>query len=84
VVVDSLINNRATKENIELLRDKFMKTSVDDQIILFISGHGLLDENLDFYFATYDIDFKNPATRGYGTKIWRIFWTGYPPVKNCC
>lgn len=82
VVVDSLINNRATKENIELLRDKFMKTSVDDQIILFISGHGLLDENLDFYFATYDIDFKNPATRGLRYEDLENLLDGIPSRKK--
>lgn len=82
VVVDTLINNRATKENIELLHDKFMQASVDDQIILFVSGHGLLDESLDFYFATYDIDFKNPATRGLRYEDLENLLDGIPSRKK--
>jgi WD40 repeat protein len=82
VVVDSLINARATKENIEHLRERFMQTSVDDQIILFISGHGLLDESLDFYFATYDIDFKNPATRGLRYEDLENLLDGVPSRKK--
>src|SRR5262249_15670050 len=35
-----------------------------DDVIVFVSGHGLLDENLDFYFATHDVDFNDPAKRG--------------------
>jgi hypothetical protein len=64
VVIDSLLNRKATKENIAALHEKFMNTAVDDQVILFVSGHGLLDDNLDFYFGTHDVDFKDPAKRG--------------------
>jgi len=41
-----------------------MKATVEDEVVLYISGHGLLDDNLDFYFGTHDIDFDNPAARG--------------------
>jgi WD40 repeat protein len=64
VVVDSLLNERATRENILSLHEKLMKSSVNDHVILYVSGHGLLDENLEFYFATHSINFKNPAERG--------------------
>jgi uncharacterized caspase-like protein len=29
-----------------------------------VTGHGVLSENLDFYYATYDMDFKNPESKG--------------------
>jgi WD40 repeat protein len=64
VIVDSLYDANATKENILKIRDKLNQTKVDDHVIFYVSGHGLLDQNLDFYFATYDIDFKDPAKRG--------------------
>lgn len=64
VKVDSLYDARATRDNILKLREHFSNTTVDDHVILFVSGHGLLDENLDFYFATHDIDFANPADAG--------------------
>lgn len=64
VIIDTLYDARATRENILKLRQTFEKSSVDDQVVFFVSGHGLLDSNLDFYFATHDIDFKDPAARG--------------------
>jgi WD40 repeat protein len=59
-----LLNRDATRENILKARDFLGKAQVDDQVVLFFAGHGLLDAKLDYYFATADIDFKNPAKRG--------------------
>ena len=33
-------------------------------VIVSIAGHGVLDENLDYYLATYEMDFKNPSLKG--------------------
>ena len=33
-------------------------------VIIFLAGHGLLDEEYEFYFATYDCDFDDPARYG--------------------
>lgn len=63
-IVDTLFNQNATRENIIALKQKLMQTHVDDEVILYISGHGLLDKNYDFYFATYDINFEDPAEKG--------------------
>ncbi len=62
--IDTLFNQNATRESILALKQKLMQTKVDDEVILYVSGHGLLDKNYDFYFATYDMNFKNPAERG--------------------
>jgi WD40 repeat protein len=64
IYIDTLFNENATLENISKLKSKLYQTKVDDQVVLFISGHGLLDKNLDFYFATYNIDFENPSQNG--------------------
>jgi WD40 repeat protein len=64
IKVQRILNRDATRENI-LKANDFLKTSrVDDLVVLFFAGHGLLDSKLDYYFATADIDFKNPAKRG--------------------
>ncbi len=59
-----LTNENATKENILRLKEKLMQTSVNDKVIISLSGHGLLSKALDFYYATYDIDFKQPEING--------------------
>ncbi len=62
--IDTLFNQNATRDSILALKQKLMQTKVDDEVILYVSGHGLLDKNYDFYFATYDMNFENPAEHG--------------------
>lgn len=64
IIIDTLFNRSAVRENFFILKEKLMNTKVDDQVVMFASGHGLLDKNLDFYFATWDIDFRHPEIRG--------------------
>lgn len=64
VILDTLLDASATKENIINLKSKFANSTVDDQVMVFVSGHGLLDDNLDFYFGTPDVDFNRPSIRG--------------------
>ncbi len=64
VYIDTLFNSDATLDNVSAIKQKLLKSNVDDQVILYVSGHGLLDDNLDFYFASHDMDFSNPALRG--------------------
>lgn len=59
-----LQNQKAVKENIVKLKEQLRKTTPDDYIVLFIATHGLLDNELDYYLATHDIDFYNPQKRG--------------------
>ncbi|PHR45098.1 MAG: hypothetical protein COA32_13950 [Fluviicola sp.] len=40
------------------------QADVDDFVLIFVAGHGVLDENFDYYFASYDMDFNNPSDRG--------------------
>lgn len=64
IFIDTLFNDNAVKENFFNLREKLLKTDINDQVVVFLSGHGLLDSNMDFYYATYDIDFDKPEKRG--------------------
>ncbi|MCU0461212.1 MAG: hypothetical protein MUF36_04245 [Bacteroidales bacterium] len=64
VSVYTLLNKKAVKENFFSLKHQLSRTKVDDQIIIFVSGHGLLNKDLDFYFATYNTDFRHPEING--------------------
>jgi hypothetical protein len=60
-----LTNAQVTKENILALKQYLLdSTSVNDKVIISCSSHGLLDDSLNFYLATHDVDFKNPELRG--------------------
>jgi WD40 repeat protein len=64
IYIDTLFNRDATKENFFKLKSKLLRSGVGDQVVLFVSGHGLLNSNQDFFYATYDTDFRNPDKRG--------------------
>lgn len=64
VYVRRILDRKATRANILNVRTILTQAGVDDTVILFLAGHGILDENLDYYFATTDIDFNNPRRNG--------------------
>jgi len=64
IYITKLLNEDVTLENIRNLSDFLGKPRVDDVVMIFIAGHGLLDSNLDYYFSTYDIDFLHPSVKG--------------------
>ncbi|VTT99863.1 (myosin heavy-chain) kinase : WD40 repeat, subgroup OS=Calditerrivibrio nitroreducens (strain DSM 19672 / NBRC 101217 / Yu37-1) GN=Calni_0847 PE=4 SV=1: WD40: WD40: WD40: WD40: WD40: WD40: Peptidase_C14 [Gemmataceae bacterium] len=64
VKVLRVLNRDATRENI-LKAAEFLKPSgVDDAVVVFFAGHGVLDAKRDYFFGTADIDFADPAKRG--------------------
>jgi len=77
-----ITDSNATKEAILKVKETLMNTSVDDHIILFAAGHGLLDENFNYYFATHDIDFYNPAGRGLIYEDLESLLDGIPARKK--
>ena len=57
-------NSEVTKASIEEAKDFMSEAGVDDIVVLFVAGHGVLDDDLDYYFAPYDMDFSNPSKNG--------------------
>lgn len=63
--VKYLTNNKASTENIKRELSTFFKTTKpNDQVIVFLAGHGVLDKDLNYYFAPHDMDFNNVALNG--------------------
>lgn len=42
----------------------FSQAGRDDALILYYAGHGVLDADLDYWLATWNMNFANPAGRG--------------------
>ncbi len=59
-----LTNNEATLDNVMMIGGFLEEANIDDVVIIFIAGHGILDANYNYYFATANIDFLNPADNG--------------------
>lgn len=82
IYVTTILDTDATKENILAVKKFLQQTKVDDQIILFFAGHGLLDEQFDYYFATTDVDFEYPSERGVSYEAIEGLLDGIPARKK--
>lgn len=59
-----LLDTIAVRDRFMAMKDVLKNSKPNDQIIVFFSGHGLLDSKYDFYYATFDCDFNHPETKG--------------------
>jgi WD40 repeat protein len=64
VKTKTLINDDVKLESIDEAKTFLEQADINDIVIVFVAGHGVLDDNFDYYFASYDMDFHDPAKRG--------------------
>jgi WD40 repeat protein len=82
VKVRKLLNETVTLENVQNLRAFLDSASIDDQVIIFIAGHGILNEKFDYYFASYDMDFMRPEKFGIPYEVIEALFDGIKPLKK--
>jgi hypothetical protein len=59
-----LTDKEVTKESAAKIKQFLSTTTIDDTVLIFMAGHGLLDDKYDYYFGTTDIDPDKPSERG--------------------
>lgn len=60
-----LTNKKATQSSIlNAIDSLFNKVTSNDQVVLFMAGHGVLSKNNEFIFAPHDMDYSNPKEKG--------------------
>ncbi|MCP4443315.1 MAG: PQQ-binding-like beta-propeller repeat protein [Aureispira sp.] len=64
VFIEKVFNEDATKNNVMKVAKFLKKAHTNDQIIIYISSHGLLNDELDYFIAMHDVDFANPTAKG--------------------
>jgi WD40 repeat protein len=61
----TLTNEQATQKGIEDAFGTFLSHArIQDQVMVFIAGHGTLDSAMNYYFAPHDMDFKQLLKKG--------------------
>lgn len=78
----TLLNSEATKDRIQKTKDVLNKSKINDEVIIFISGQGLLNNNLNYYFATYDVNYKKPDKNGLSMENLEDLFDGIPARKR--
>lgn len=70
VKVMSLINEQATSQSIKNQFVTFFKESKpEDQVVVFLAGHGVLDSKNHYYYAPHDMNFYQVAEKGVGFEL---------------
>ncbi len=64
IISEILTDQQVTRKNIERWANQINKAGVDDIVILYFAGHGLLDAKNNFYYAVHDMDFNRPDKNG--------------------
>jgi WD40 repeat protein len=64
-----LVDSSATLSNMYDLDEFLSQAGCNDVVLVFVAGHGVLDNNLDYYLASYDMDFKNPSAKGISYEL---------------
>ena len=59
-----LTDKEVTKESTAKIKEFLSGVTIDDTVLIFMAGHGLLDDKYDYYFGTTDIDPAKPSERG--------------------
>lgn len=82
VHIDLLTNDNVTKESVAKTRAILENSTIDDQVILYYSGHGLLDDEYDYFLSTYDVNFSSPSERGLSFDKFKDLVDGIPARKR--
>lgn len=59
-----MLDEQVTLENLQELKTFFGSCTHEDLAIIFIAGHGVLDQDYNYYFGTWDMDFNDPSSKG--------------------
>ena len=60
----TLTNAQVKLEAFSGIKEFLKDAKRNDEIIFYIAGHGVLDNNYDYYYGTHDMDFLAPQKRG--------------------
>ncbi|MEO6542306.1 MAG: caspase family protein, partial [Ferruginibacter sp.] len=64
IIYNILLDKEVTKQNINKWAKQIEGAGIDDIVIIYFAGHGLLDVKNNFYFALHDMDFQVPEKHG--------------------
>ena len=82
VRVRQLLDGDVTRENLRATKRFLAESRVDDQVVVFLAGHGFLGPKFDYYFGTADIDPKSPADRGMAYADLEDLFDGIPARRR--
>ncbi|MCA9132876.1 MAG: caspase family protein, partial [Planctomycetales bacterium] len=65
VLTDTSVTPAVWRSTLRQLESQFRQVQADDLILLFVSGHGLLDTNNDYYFVTANARYSDLVRKNF-------------------
>jgi hypothetical protein len=59
-----LTNDQVTRDSFEKIRAFLASATENDEVVAFCAGHGVLDANLDYVYASHEFDSADPTATG--------------------
>ncbi|NQZ79036.1 MAG: caspase family protein, partial [Ekhidna sp.] len=82
IIVKTLLNSEATRANVLSTRAILDQSKVEDQVIVFVASHGVLDSDYNYYLAMHNMDFNNPHDGGLSYSELDELLDGIPARKR--
>lgn len=82
VFTKTITDKESTIDNIKNLKSFFDDASIDDVVMVFVAGHGLLDANYDYYYGTHNVNFNKPSENGLAYNILEALLDNIAPLKR--
>jgi WD40 repeat protein/uncharacterized caspase-like protein len=77
-----LTNEEVTQEALENVKLFLKDVQPNDVVIFFAAGHGVLDNDLNYYFGSHDMDFYNPENDGISFKMLEEILLGVKAIRK--
>lgn len=78
----NLTNEDVTREKVMALKKELQGSKRDDVVMITVAGHGVLDKELNYYLATYNMDFDHPGEKGLAYEDLESLLDGIPALKK--
>ena len=77
-----LTDTKATRPEILKAKDWLKQSKIHDLVVVFAAGHGMTDDQSNYFFGTHDIDPKDPGTRGLPYEEFEFLLDGIPSLQK--
>lgn len=77
-----LKNDEVTLDKLNEIKEKLKESEEDDVVCLFFAGHGLLDQELNYFLAAHNVNFQNPEEGGIPYEAFEDLVDGIPARRK--
>lgn len=82
VYAETYLDGEVNAEALVKIKDRLASTRVQDEVVIFVAGHGILDRDLKFYLATAQTDFLNPQNKSIAYEQLEALFDGIPARRK--